>query len=207
MEASMEKSTSETQIATFQVDKEMFGIGIHRIKEIVRYPEITHVPRSVGYLKGLTNLRGNVLPVIDARVRLNLPISEVSDRTRVLVLDVHDSLVGVIVDNVRGVASLENVRVEPPPPILSSGIDSRFIRNVIHSNTDSQITMELNVETLCDIENTRSSEEGSSVKFQNVSTESNASKALVNERQLVTFLIGMEEYGFSIQTVEEILRV
>lgn len=207
METSVEKKNSqlETQIATFHIDKELFGIGIHRIKEIVRYPKITHVPRSANFLKGLTNLRGNVLPVLDARIRLNLPITEITDRTRVLVLDVNDSLVGVIVDNVKGVASLDNAKVESPPPILSSGVDSKFIRNVIHSRSDSSITLELNVEVLCDIN-------GHNIK---VATDSKIAqdggrsdkKNSILEKQLVTFLVGMEEYGFTIQSVQEILRV
>jgi purine-binding chemotaxis protein CheW len=208
----MEKSTeqglgSETQIATFHIDKELFGIGIHQIKEIVRYPQITHVPRSEVYLKGLTNLRGNVLPVIDARVRLNLPVTAVSDRTRVLVIDVNESLIGVIVDNVKGVTSLENSRVEIPPPILASGVDSKFIRNVIHSNTNSQITMELNVEALCDIQANVSQNTQRASSSSSEDRETKSTKATVNERQLVTYLIGHEEYGFSIQTVQEILRV
>ncbi len=206
METVMEKkSSTETQIATFHIDKELFGIGIHRIKEIIRYPAITHIPRSAQFLKGLTNLRGHVLPVLDARIRLNLPVSEITDRTRVLVLDVNDSLVGVIVDNVKGVASLENVRVETPPPILSSGIDGRYIRNVIHSEHDESITLELNVESLCDID-VRSGKKEKSFSDSSDHTLSET-KNSVAERQLVTFLVGQEEYGFAIQSVQEILRV
>jgi purine-binding chemotaxis protein CheW len=206
METILEKkSVNETQIATFHIAKELFGIGIHRIKEIVRYPEITHVPRSPDYLKGLTNLRGNVLPVLDARVRLNLPVGEVTDRTRVLVLDVNGSLIGVIVDSVKGVASLENVRVETPPPILSSGIDSKFIRNVIYAKADEGITLELNVESLCNIDSSTKMNEH--VQLQAHESVESDKKNSVAEKQLVTFLVGQEEYGFTIQSVQEILRV
>ncbi len=206
METTLEiNKGNDTQIATFHIDKELFGIGIHRIKEIVRYPEITHVPRSNEYLKGLTNLRGIVLPVLDARIRLNLPVATVTDRTRVLVLDVNDSLVGVIVDDVKGVASLENVRVESPPPILTSGIDSKFIRNIIHSKQDNNITLELNVEALCDITSNTNKAEKASLQTHDV--KESEKKNAVAEKQLVTFLIGQEEYAFTILSVQEILRV
>lgn len=197
--------SAETQIATFQIDKELFGIGIHKIKEIVRYPVITQVPRSLNYLKGLTNLRGNVLPVIDARVRLDLHVSDVTEKTRVLVLDLNDSLIGLIVDTVKGVVSLEDMRVETPPPILSSGVDSKFIKNVIHSQSNEQITLELNVDVLCDlcVDEEVSSKEN--VSFLHTEKEDKINS--IQENQLVTFLIGYEEYGFSIQAVKEILRV
>ncbi len=205
-ETTLEKNNgNDTQIATFHISKELFGIGIHRIKEIVRYPDITHVPRSTAYLKGLTNLRGSVLPVLDARIRLNLPVAEITDRTRVLVLDVNDSLVGVIVDDVKGVTSLENVRVEAPPSILSSGVDSKFIRNVIHSKQDNSITLELNVESLCDIESKQEKKER--VQTQSHDLAESDKKNVIAERQLVTFLIGQEEYAFAILSVQEILRV
>ena len=205
METLLEKkSVNETQIATFHIGKELFGIGIHRIKEIVRYPEITHVPRSTEYLKGLTNLRGNVLPVLDARIRLNLPVAPVTDRTRVLVLDVNESLIGVIVDSVKGVASLENVRVETPPPILSSGVDSKFIHKVIYAKDNEGITLELNVDSLCNIDVTLEKTKRTHVQQESVETDK---KNAIAEKQLVTFLVGLEEYGFTIQSVQEILRV
>lgn len=197
---------NETQIATFYIDKELFGIGIHRIKEIVRYPDITRVPRATEYLKGLTNLRGNVLPVIDSRIRLGLPVSEITDRSRVLVLDINQSLVGVIVDSVKGVANLEDVRVEEPPAILSSGIDGKFIHNVIHSEKTDTITLELNIKTLCDFEGQKI-ENSQSSQYLDAGRQDGKQSGLVDEKQLVTFLVGQEEYGFVIQSVKEILRV
>ncbi|MCP5501018.1 MAG: chemotaxis protein CheW [Leptospiraceae bacterium] len=207
METVMEKENlkrNETQIATFFIDKELFGIGIHRIKEIVRYPEITKVPRAAKYLKGLTNLRGNVLPVIDSRIRLGLPVSDITDRSRVLVLDINNSLVGVIVDSVKGVASLEDVRVEVPPAILSSGVDGKFIQNVIHSEKNDTIIMELDISTLCDFEAQKIESQKIS---KTIDTAETSKKVISEEKQLVTFLIGQEEYGLIIQSVREILRV
>ncbi len=58
------------QLATFRIGDELFGLGIDSIREIVRYPDVTAVPRSPAYLTGLANMRGNVLPVVDARIRL-----------------------------------------------------------------------------------------------------------------------------------------
>jgi purine-binding chemotaxis protein CheW len=195
----------DSQIATFQIGEEMFGIGIHNIKEIVRYPKITSVPRAPDYLQGLTNLRGNILPVIDARIRLGLPLCELTDRTRVLVLDTGVTTTGVVVDNVKGVISMENVSIEAPPPILSSGVDTRYIESVIKANKGEKIIMELDVESLCAIDIKTGKTEDLLNRLS--SSETVETKAGIKEIQLVTFLVAGEEYGFPIEAVREVLRV
>lgn len=199
-------SDIDSQIATFQIGNELFGIGIHRIKEIVRYPEITSVPRAANYLKGLANLRGTVLPIIDSRVKLGMEQSKVTDATRILVLDAGNSLVGVIVDSVKGVSTLDDSIVEPPPEVISSGIDVKFIKSIIRSKKTDQIILELEVDSLTDIKARESKQQNTKTDFtQTTGTKDN--KDLINEKQLVTFLVAKEEYGFPIDSVREVLRV
>ncbi len=200
-------SIQDEQIVTFHVAKELFGIGISRVKEIVRYPDITTVPRAPDYLTGLANLRGNVLPVVDARMRLGVHLSDVTDSTRVLVIDTGKTLTGVVVDGVKGVVSMENASIEPPPKLLASGVDVRYINNVIKTENGEKIIMELEVENLCAI-NAGGKARGENGRAAAKAGEATTDLAAVaKEMQLVTFLVADEEYGFPIESVREVLRV
>ena len=200
-------SIQDEQIVTFHVAKELFGIGISRVKEIVRYPDITTVPRAPDYLTGLANLRGNVLPVVDARMRLGVHLSDVTDSTRVLVIDTGKTLTGVVVDGVKGVVSMENASIEAPPKLLASGVDVRYINNVIKTGNGEKIIMELEVENLCAI-NAGGKARGESGQAAAKAGEATTDLAAgVKEMQLVTFLVAEEEYGFPIESVREVLRV
>ena len=193
------------QIAMFNIGSETFGIGINLIKEIVRYPLIISVPKTPDYVQGLTNLRGNVLPVIDSRKRLGLQVTDASDDTRVLVIEIGSASVGVIVDKVKGVISIEEMTIESPPSILSSGVDSKFISAVIKGKDNDKVIMELNAETLCAVDYAEShSIEPAKQANQKVEVKS---KEGFEEIQLVTFLVEDEEYAFPIDTVREVLRV
>jgi purine-binding chemotaxis protein CheW len=195
---------TQGQIAMFHVGAENFGISINIIKEIVRYPKITFVPKAPDYLTGLANLRGKVLPVIDSRKRLGMETAEVTDNTRVLVIDTGSSSMGVVVDKVAGVISIENMTVENPPLILTSGIDTHYINSVIKSEDGEKIIMELDVDSLCAIEFSQLAKETES---EIINETEAASKTGIEENQLVTFLVSHEEYGFPIDKVREVLRV
>ncbi len=196
-------ANTNSQTATFRIGEELFGIGINKIKEIVRYPRITHVPRAPYYLNGLANLRGNVLPVIDARSRLGLEKADITDSTRVLILDTGISTAGVIVDSVKGVISMENTNVEAPPPILSSGVDVKYVQSVIKTANGEKMILELDVDALCAI----TVDTSASLSSAKTSDYNQTVKTAAKEIQLVTFLTAGEEYGFPIESVREVLRV
>ncbi|GAB6183574.1 chemotaxis protein CheW [Thermodesulfovibrio hydrogeniphilus] len=196
----MDASQSK-QIITFLIKKEAFGLPLQSVKEIVRYPEITEVPRAPAYLRGLTNLRGTIVPVIDSRVKLNLPVTEVTDHTRLIILETGTTPTGIIVDKVKGVVEFEASEIEEPPSIVSSGIDKKFISAVIKSK--DEIIMELDLESLCDIDLKAIKSDKTA---QTLEEKEQAQKAL-EELQLVTFIISEEEYAFPIEKVREILRI
>jgi len=197
-------SMNDKQIATFVVGKEIFGIGIQSIKEIVRYPSITEVPRVPKYIKGLANLRGTILPVIDTREKLNLPETEITDQTRVIVLDTGNVPTGIVVDRVKGVKDIENLTIEEPPAIISSelDIDKKYISGIIQS--DKEIIMLINIESLCDIDIKEIQRQAEKTSIQNAAVEETT---IEKEKQLITFIINTEEYAFPIESVREILRV
>ena len=190
------------QIVTFQLGKEIFGIDTNLIKEIIRYPEITEVPKAPKYLKGLANLRGIIIPVIDTRIKLDISNIEITPHTRVLILDIGKTFLGLIVDRIKGVIDVEENEVEPPPQVLSSEIEKEYISGVIRKN--GQLILKLNLENLCKIEITASETKRSTQVFKE---EKEEEKKHIEEVQLVTFSIAGEEYAFPIEIVKEILRV
>ncbi len=196
----------DSQITSFFVGKELFGIRVGFIKEIVRFPEITTVPSAPAYLKGLVNLRGNILPVIDTKVKFGLPSSEVTEQTRVIVLDMDGRQTGIVVDAVKGVQSLDQANLEPPPDILSSDIDKKFIKNIIKLNNGKDIIMELDTDIITDIEASKKNHKTGN-SSENIETSKNVLIKAEDENQLVTFFISQEEYGFPIESVREVLRV
>jgi len=197
-------SINDKQITTFVVGKEIFGVGIQSIKEIVRYPYITEVPRVPNYIKGLANLRGTIMPVIETRGKLNLPETEITDQTRVIVLDTGNVPTGIVVDRVKGVKDIENLTIEEPPSIISTelDIDKKYISGIIQS--DEEIIMLISIESLCDIDIKEIQRQKEKENIQSTAVEDTA---IEKEKQLITFIINTEEYAFPIESVREILRV
>lgn len=130
-EAVMVESQSEDllQLVSFNLGKEEFAVDILKIQEINRMVEITKVPKSPEFVEGVINLRGKVIPIIDLRKRFNLPGSENTKQTRIVVVDIDNKVVGLVVDAVSEVLRLPANTVEPPPPIVA-GIDSEYISGV-----------------------------------------------------------------------------
>lgn len=196
------------QVVVFRVGKESFGAKIERVREIIRYPSITKIPRAPEFLAGITNLRGEVLPIIDARVILGLSGGEISESTRVLVVDARGSQIGIIVDSVNGVISLEDTIIEPPPSAIESEIDTKYVKNIIKKEDTSTLIMELDIDLLTSFKASSEIQERQKSLFTSkeaLATEE--TKESIKESQLVTFIIADEEYGFPIESVREVLRV
>lgn len=120
---------AEEQLVTFSLGTEEFGVDIMRVQEIIRIPPITRVPKAPNYVEGVINLRGNVIPVVNLRVRFGMLNGEETDLSRIVVLQVNGKVFGVRVDGVTEVLRLESESIEPPPPV-ALGMDSNFIRGV-----------------------------------------------------------------------------
>jgi len=120
---------AEEQLVTFSLGTEEFGVNIMRVQEIIRIPPITRVPKAPNYVEGVINLRGNVIPVVNLRVRFGMPLEEETDLSRIVVLQVNGKVFGVRVDGVTEVLRLEEESIEPPPSV-ALGMDATFIRGV-----------------------------------------------------------------------------
>lgn len=104
---------------TFNLASEQYGIGILQVREIIGLMEITAVPHTPSYIKGVINLRGSVIPVLDLRTKFNMEPAEYNDRTCIIVVEVQGEsatlLVGMIVDSVSEVLNITSEEIEPPP--------------------------------------------------------------------------------------------
>jgi purine-binding chemotaxis protein CheW len=104
---------------TFLLGDEVYGLPIKKAREIIGMLEIIHIPRTQNYIKGVINLRGKIIPIVDLRLRFGMAEKEYSERTCIIVIEVlvHDAqrLMGIAVDTVSEVINIQNSEIEPPP--------------------------------------------------------------------------------------------
>ncbi len=129
------------QYVTFKLDDETYGINVMRIQEVLRYTEIAPVPGAPDYVLGIINLRGNVVTVIDTRRRFGLPEAEVTDATRIVVIEAENQVVGVLVDSVAEVVYLHQSEVETAPNVGNEE-SAKFIQGVCNKNGELIILVE-----------------------------------------------------------------
>lgn len=108
------------QLVGFRNGDEFFGVPISKVREIVRVPEITPVPDMPEFLRGVINLRGRIIAVVDMSKRLGTASSGVKKTNRVLILEIGGCLTGLIVDSVSEIVKLDEGAIEPPPEMISS---------------------------------------------------------------------------------------
>ncbi|NLL18587.1 MAG: chemotaxis protein CheW [Clostridia bacterium] len=120
----------EEQLVVFQLGDETYGIEISAVHEIIRMQSITKVPRTPEFVEGVINLRGRIVPVIDLHKRFNLPLEEETAHSRIIVVEVKGVTVGMIVDSVSEVLRLPQANIDPPPPAITGGIETEYLRGV-----------------------------------------------------------------------------
>ncbi|MDL2209333.1 chemotaxis protein CheW [Desulfovibrio sp. OttesenSCG-928-O18] len=126
---SIEQNETVT-MGTFLLEDQEFGVDILRQREVLRMMPVTKVPRCANFLEGVINLRGAIIPIVNLRKRFGMPYKEFSKDTRILNIEVTDSLVvGFIVDAVGKVRRMERGKIEPTPPVVAS-VDSDYIMGV-----------------------------------------------------------------------------
>jgi len=140
-------ANSSEQYVTFLINNETYGIEVLRVKEIVGMTTITTVPNSEKYLKGVINLRGIVVPVIDMRLKFSLPEKEYDSFTVILIIEHKDSLVGVIVDSVSDVISAPGQLQDVPN--FNVSLDRDVIKGVL--NKDNNLFIILNPDIMLSI--------------------------------------------------------
>ncbi|WP_370978003.1 chemotaxis protein CheW [Agaribacterium sp. ZY112] len=130
------------QWVTFKLAGETYGVNVMQVQEVLRYTEIAPVPGAPAYVMGIVNLRGNVVTVIDARYRFGLEPGEISDNTRIVILEADQHVVGILVDSVAEVVYLRQSEIETAPNVGNEE-SARFIQGVCHKNDELLILIEL----------------------------------------------------------------
>lgn len=117
MDEMLEDDSQKGMFMTFQIGKELFGISISYVNEIIAMQPIAAIPEVEDYVKGLINLRGKIIPVIDVRVRFKMEPCEYTDRTCIIVIDVKSTMIGLIVERLADVDTIAEDSIAPPPSL------------------------------------------------------------------------------------------
>jgi purine-binding chemotaxis protein CheW len=123
-------SIMERQIVVFALGKEEFGVNISEVREIIRMEQITKIPNTESYIKGVINLRGGIIVVVDLAMKLGLEYNKTDKNTRILVVEIGKNSIGMIVDSATEVRRLESSQVQPAPSIITEKINADFIEGV-----------------------------------------------------------------------------
>lgn len=128
-EVNVEEDTQKGKFLTFALGKEVYGIEISNVTEIIGIQQITDVPEVPVYVKGIINLRGKIIPVVDLRLKFKREPLEYDDRTCVIVIDIGNISVGLIVDTVADVVPINDENLVPPPSV-KTGFHNKFIKGI-----------------------------------------------------------------------------
>lgn len=117
------------QLVSFKLDEILYGINILLVHEILTIPDITRVPNTPSFIKGVLNLRGNVIPVVDIRRRFGFSNASITNNSRIVVIEAENKLIGLLVDNVSQVIRVPERNIDPPSDLIE-GVSEDFISGV-----------------------------------------------------------------------------
>ncbi|MBE9519808.1 MAG: purine-binding chemotaxis protein CheW [Proteobacteria bacterium] len=137
-----DEDTQKDKYLTFHIGTEDYGISIAYVTEIIGIQSITEIPEMPDFIKGVINLRGKVIPVMDVRTRFKLPPREYDERTCIIVVEIDGTSVGMVVDTVNEVADIPEDQVEPPPKSKRKG--GSFIQGLGKIDKEVKILLDIN---------------------------------------------------------------
>jgi len=142
----MAEQDTQIQLVTFQISEELYGVDIMDVKEIVRVQEIRSIPNAPGYVEGLFNLRGEIIPIISLHKRFHLRKAQMGEDEELLsgfiIIDIDGMKLGVIIDKVERVVAIEAQNIQPPPQMLT-GIGAEYIQGVVNRETGYLIILDI----------------------------------------------------------------
>lgn len=130
----------EIKVIVFKLGEEEYGIEVDKVQTIERMIPITRVPKTYSFVKGVINLRGVVIPVIDLRGRFGLPEAEFTDQTRIIIVVANEMEVGFIVDSANDVIDLNSDIIDSPPDVVG-GVKAKYLQGVARISDDRLLVM------------------------------------------------------------------
>ncbi len=137
-----DEDTQKDRYFTFHIGNEEYGIDISCVIEVIGLQKITEVPDMPDFVKGVINLRGQVIPITDIRTRFRMESREYDDRTCIVVVKIKDTAIGLVVDLVSDVLKITEDMVEPPPKVTNKP-GSRFIKGLGKVDDDVKILLDV----------------------------------------------------------------
>jgi purine-binding chemotaxis protein CheW len=131
------------QWVTFKLQEETYGINVMQVQEVLRYTDIAPVPGAPMYVLGIINLRGNVVTVIDTRARFGLPPSDISENSRIVIIEADKQVIGILVDSVAEVVYLRASEIDTAPNV-GTDESAKFIQGVSNRDGELLILVDLN---------------------------------------------------------------
>lgn len=142
-EQQLEEDTQKGKFMTFQTGKEYFGISISYVNEIIVMQPITAVPEVEDYIKGLINLRGKIIPVIDVRTRFKMEPIEYNDRTCIIVINVKSTVIGLIVEKIAEVDTILDDDIVPPPTLgRKEKEENKYVYGLARTGTSMKLLLD-----------------------------------------------------------------
>lgn len=198
-------SVEEVQIVSFLLGEEEFGLEIDKVKEIIRYPEVVKVPNVPEHIKGIISLRDRLMPIVDLRTRLQAGEEDVTDSTRVVVVDYNETLMGLTVDRVFEVMRVPVNVIFPPPEVLGSDEGAR-INGIARMEDGKRIIMLMDLKDLISSDILRQIGQSDGPGGEEPKENELFGEDL-DEEQMVVFRLADEQFAVSINQVQEINRL
>jgi purine-binding chemotaxis protein CheW len=142
-----EMTADEEQLITFRLGKETFAVSVTQVREIGMVPSISSIPDTADYIEGVMNLRGQVTTVVDLRKRFKIaidPSMAKSDQARIIVAELDGNLLGLTVDAVETVMRVPKNTIDPPPRLLASGMEGKYLVGICKLQDKLVMLIDLN---------------------------------------------------------------
>ena len=140
-ETKQETAKSE-QVVCFKIGKEEYAVDILLVKEILKLPEITKLPKAANYVLGVMDLRGKIIPVVDLSIKFGIHSATQANATRGIVVSIEGKQVGLAIDSVSHVIRINTNEIEPPPPVVR-GISGKYIVGIAKVETGFVVILDI----------------------------------------------------------------
>jgi purine-binding chemotaxis protein CheW len=136
----------EEQLVIFELSGEFYGVNVAQVQSIIPMQAIVVVPGAPSFVEGVINLRGAVVPVVDLRARFELPLPAKEGKAVIVIVELDNLQVGLVVDKVTEVTRIPEADIEPPSPLLTSGLDTAYLRGI--GKLDERVVILLDLERI-----------------------------------------------------------